>query len=50
MVEQTLPTLSQLKKAIPEKCFQVRTRSGDGRMERGTLHEKKEIREKGTGR
>ena len=24
MVEQKLPTLQQIKKAIPEKCFQVR--------------------------
>lgn len=25
MVEQKLPTLQQIKKAIPERCFKVRT-------------------------
>ena len=30
MVEQTLPTLSQIKKAIPEKCFQVSKEEGEG--------------------
>lgn len=25
MVEQKLPTLQQIKKAIPERCFHVRT-------------------------
>lgn len=47
MVEQTLPTLSQLKKAIPEKCFQVRTMSGDGMGKRRALHEKKETIHRG---